>query len=145
MDVAQGQVNGRRITSRLGHIVELADGGTPETQHVLLQLADQKSRLRLGKDRVDVEVPGGVPIAMKSGDSSLTIGADGSITIRGTSVTIEAQHMVSISTTARGGQAELKAGGVTVESEFQTAIKGGAIQVEASELAEIKGPMVKIN
>src|SRR5690606_13076623 len=49
---ASGSVDARRITSRLGHVVELGDGGEPATQHVLLGLANGGSppdhKLRLG-------------------------------------------------------------------------------------------------
>jgi uncharacterized protein involved in type VI secretion and phage assembly len=142
-DVASGKVNGRRITSRLGHIVELADGDAPATQHVLLQLAGEKSKLRLGKDKVDLEVPSGVPVVLKSGQGSITIGADGSITLKGTNIVLEAEQKLSMSANA---QAELKGtAGVTIQSSGQTAVKGSMVQVEGSGMVEVKGGMVQIN
>ena len=142
-DVKEGKVNGRRITSRLGHLVELADGESPETQHVLLQLEGGNSKLRLGKDKVDLEVPSGVPVTIKSGEGSITIGKDGSITLSGPTVTIEAKQKLSVSA---GAQAELKSnGGLTMQASGQTAVKGAMLQVEATGIAEIKGSMVKIN
>jgi len=142
-DVEQGAVNGRRITSRLGHFVELGDGTSPDAQHVLLELAGGKSKLRLGKDRVDLEVPAGVPVALKSGQGSITIGDDGSVTLKGTKIVIEGDQKVSITSQ---GQAEFKGGpSTTVESSGQMVVKGTMVQIEGSGITEVKGSMVKIN
>jgi hypothetical protein len=141
--VEHGKVDGRRITSRLGHYVELGDGDSPDKQHVMLMLAGEKSKLRLGKDRVDLDVPAGVPVVLKSGKASITLGDDGSITLKGAKIVIDGEESVSIST---NGEAKLTAvDGATVESRGQTAIKGISTQMEASGVVQIKGSLVNIN
>jgi uncharacterized protein involved in type VI secretion and phage assembly len=143
VDVAEGELNARRITSRLGHFIEIGDGAAADAQHVLLGLKGDESKLRLGKDQVDLQVPSGVPIALKSGNSSITIGKDGSITIKGSKLVIQADESISATT---NGKVEVKGtGGMTVESSAQTVIKGSLLQVEGSGLTEIKGSLVKIN
>ena len=142
-DVERGEINSRSITSRLGHVIEFGDGTSPDKQHVLLELAGNKTKFRLGKDKVDLEAPSGVPIVLKSGEGSITIGKDGSITISGTSVTIQGQQKVAIESKA---QAELKGtAGVTIQTNAQAALKGSIVQVEGQGMTEIKGGLVKIN
>ena len=141
--VEQGKVDGRRITSRLGHYVEFGDGTSPDKQHVVLMLAGEKSKLRLGKDRVDLEVPAGVPVVMKSGDASITLGDDGSITLKGAKIVIDGEQSVSITT---NGDAKLTGTkSATVQSQAQTAVKGVTTDLEGSAMMQIKGGLVKIN
>jgi uncharacterized protein involved in type VI secretion and phage assembly len=142
-DVDQGKVDGRRITSRLGHYVELGDGSSADKQHVMLMLAGQKSKLRLGKDRVDLEVPAGVPVALKSGNASITLGDDGSITLKGAKIVIEGDQSVAIS--AKGNVKLVGDQSATVESKLQAAVKGAQTDLEGSGIMQIKGGLVKIN
>lgn len=142
-DVQAGTVTARRITSRLGHIVELSDGKDPGTQHVLVQLADGNSKIRLGKDRVDVAVPGGVPMKLAAGSSSIEIGQDGSITLTGTTVTVKAQQAFSLT----APKAEIKADAqLALEGGGQATLKSnGMLQVQATGPLQAKGATVMIN
>lgn len=140
--VANGTVSKRRITSRLGHFVELADGTDPANQHIGLTLAGGNHKVRLGKDRLDAAVPAGVPIAIKSGDASLEIGNDGSITISGQKITLKSKTDVEISGLNIVAKASVKA-----------AISGTQVEVKASATGEVsaggpltlKGAMVAVN
>ena len=134
---------GRRITSKNKYIVELADGPSPDKQHVLLQLDDVKAKIRLGKDKVEVESPGGKPISLKSGNSLIEIGQDGSITIKGTNVTIESQGELKLSGMNASVAAEAKA---EISAKAMLAVKSdGMGEVAASGIMTVKGAMVKIN
>ena len=134
---------GRRITSKKGYIVELADGTAPDQQHVLLQLDDVKAKIRLGKDKVEVESPSGKPISLKSGDSSIEIGPDGSITIKGTKVTIEAKTELKLSGANASIAAQAKA---ELSGQAAVSVKSGGMgEVAATGPLTVKGAMVAIN
>jgi uncharacterized protein involved in type VI secretion and phage assembly len=140
--VEGGKVESRGLTSRLGHVVQLADGEEPEKQFIILQLAGQKHTLRLGKDKVDLEVPGGTPLNIKAGNTSMSFADDGSITIQGTNVTIKAQQNLSLECT----QGSLKANAqLNIEGSAQTSVKGAMVQVEGSGVVGVKGGIVQIN
>ena len=141
--VKSGQVQTRRITSRLGHIIELSDGSDPATQHLLLQLSTATHKIRLGADKLDIEVAGGKPISIKAGSASFEIDASQNVTIKGNKVTIEAQTELALKGNSKVGvtsQGQLAVQGSMV------AIKGqGTTSVEASGPLTLKGAMVAIN
>ena len=58
----------RRITSRLGHVVELSDGTSADKQHVLLKLGNAEHKLRLGADAFAIEIAQGKPLSIKAGE-----------------------------------------------------------------------------
>jgi uncharacterized protein involved in type VI secretion and phage assembly len=80
----------RRITSRLGHVVELSDGTSADKQHVLLKLGNAAHKLRLGADAFAIEIAQGKPLSIKAGDAKFEIDASGNITIEGTSISLKA-------------------------------------------------------
>ncbi|HEU5270760.1 MAG TPA: VgrG-related protein [Jatrophihabitans sp.] len=141
--VKSGQVQTRRITSRLGHIIELADGTDPANQHVLLQLSTTSHKIRLGADKLEVEVAAGKPVSIKSGSASFEIDASQNVTIKGTKVTIQADTELDLKgnskvSVASQGQLDLQGS--------MTSLKGQATtQVEASGALTLKGGMVAIN
>jgi uncharacterized protein involved in type VI secretion and phage assembly len=141
--VKSGAVQSRRITSRLGHVIELADGTDPATQHVLLQLSTTTHKIRLGADKLEIEVAGGKPVSIKSGSASFEIDASQNVTIKGNKVTIEAQTELALTGNSKVGvtsQGQLAVQGSMV------AVKGqGTTSVEASGPLTLKGAMVAIN
>lgn len=140
--VADGRVKHRRLTSRLGHVIELGDGSGAAEQHVLLALAGQKHRLRLGKDKAAVEVPTGVPLRLAAGDSSIELDGKGGITIDATKITIKAKQAVDVS----GLEVGLKASTKLSASGLQAELKGSTtVAVEGGASTTIKGGMVQIN
>jgi len=130
--VQAGTVSKRRITSRLGHFVELADGTEPAAQHIQLSLAGDKHLVRLGKDRLDATVPAGTPVTIKSGDASIEIGQDGSITLSGQKITLKSKTDVEISGL-----------NITAKASVKAAISGAMTEVKASASGEVSagGPM----
>jgi len=141
--VKQGKVASRRITSRTGNFVELADAAGSDVDHILLQLAGGKGTVLLGADKLDVEVPQGNPVTIKAGQAKFEIAKDGSVTIEGTNVTIKAKAKVNIEGT----------GGLSAKSSAITAVEGMQVQVKGQAMASVegggqlalKGGMVAIN
>jgi len=139
---ANGAVVTRALTSRLGHTLEMADGTTPATQHVLLATEGLTHRLRLGKDRADLEVPDGVPMTIASGSASIAFDGKGGIVIDATTITLKAKTTVEVT----GTDVAAKANGTLALQGTQASFKGtGTGVVEAGGILEVKGAMVKIN
>lgn len=139
--VADGAVAHRTLTSRLGHVVELADGRGPDTQHIRLALAGGEARLRIGKDKADLTLPDGVPLTIASGSSSIKLDGNGAITLSGTTISIKATQdltLEGVQVTAKGTakvaasapEVDLKADGTaTLQSSGITAVKGSMVQI----------------
>ncbi len=142
--VANGKVNYRRITSRSNHMIELADGDTPTTQHLLLKHGTKTThRLRIGADRFDIEVGEGVPLTIKAGSAKFDISNSGDVTIEGTNITLKAKAKVSIE---GGAQVAIKGNaGASLEGAKVDVKATGMATLEASGVATIKGATVMIN
>lgn len=144
-DTVEGdKVKYRRITSRKGHLLEFADGDAPADQHVLMSSRNGEHRIRLGNDRLDLEV-GNVPLFIRNGaGASIELTAAGDLVLKGKNVTIESTGGASTLTAATDltlkGTTALKAQGATVS------VKGSAsTTVEASGVMAVKGATVAIN
>lgn len=141
--VKEGKVSGRRITSRLGHVVELADGLTPSEQYILLALAGHEQKINFAKDKVEVTVPEGVPFTLKVGSSSLKFDEAGSLAIEALNVSIKAKAQLSLQAEA---EASLKGAMLALEAEAEASLKGNAeVSVQAEGATMIKGGTVMIN
>lgn len=141
--VESGRVVTRTLTSRRGHILEMSDGDAATAQHVLLALEGGEHRIRLGKDRMDIEVPGDVPLSIKVGQASITFDTQGGITIDAKTITLKAQQKVDVQSSvdvAVKATAGLALSGATasLKAQAQGVVESGGIQ-------EVKGAMVKIN
>ena len=141
--VAEGKVVTRTLTSRRGHVVELSDGEQTSAQHVLLALEGAAHRIRLGKDRVDIEAPANVPLAITVGSASITFDGKGAVTIDATSITLKAKESVTVQSTA---DVAVKATAGLTLTGATTSLKAQAQGVvESGGIQEVKGAMVKIN
>ncbi|GAA1621596.1 phage baseplate assembly protein V [Georgenia ruanii] len=140
--IASGKVVNRRFTSRLGHVVELGDGTAPGDQHVLLALAGEGHKVRLGKDRADIEVPAGVPLRLAAGNAEIVLDGKGAIEISGLKISIKATQDLELSGLNVNAKAVAKAAISGAQAEVQgsatAAVQGGATTT-------IKGGMVQIN
>ncbi len=140
--VANSKVDKRRITSRAGHFMEFGDGDATTDQHISFTLAGAEHQLVLGKEKFEATVPAGKPMTIKSGNSSIAIAADGSITIQGKKITLKADTDVEVS----GVNVTTKASVKAETSGTQIAIKGSATtEVSAGGSMTIKGAMVAVN
>ena len=140
--VANNKVEKRRITSRLGHYVELGDGTAPAAQHIAMMLAGGAHTVRLGKDKLTAEVPSGTPVTIKSGTASFDISDSGAITISGTSITLKAQQDVTIEGLNILTKAKVKA--ATSATMFEASATATA-KVSATGPLVLGGAIVKVN
>lgn len=141
--VKEGKVPARRITSRLGHVVELADGTAPADQYILLALAGKEQKLNFAKDKVELTIPAGVPLTIKVGNSSLAFDAQGSLTIKAVNVDIEAQGNLTMKS---NGPASLKTSAqLALEGTAEASLKGTMVEVNGNATTMVKGGMVQIN
>ncbi|MEO9325432.1 phage baseplate assembly protein V [Nocardioides sp. C4-1] len=140
-DIDQDKIKYRRITSRLGHVVELADGSAEADQHILLTLAGKKHKIRLGADQLDV-VTDGTPISMTNGQAKVVLAKNGDITIDGNNIEIKAKAEIKVTATNKvtvkgtagadllGAQVKVKADGVaSVEASGPLTIKGATVAI----------------
>ena len=140
--VASGAVEHRRLTSRLGHVLELADGTGPSTQHIRMALAGEEVSLRLGKDRADLKLPSGVPLRIESGSSSIELDGNGAITLSGTTISLKATQGLTL----EGNEVTAKATAKFAASGAEAELKGtGTTTVQSSGVTSVKGTMVAIN
>jgi len=138
-----GKVDYRRITSRTGHLIEIADTLKDPNSHILLKLKDGQHRIRLGMDRCDIEMPAGKPFLLKVGNASIEITASGDINIKGVNINLESQANTKVD-----AKANLDAKGMVA-----TNIEGATVSIkakataslEASGPVSVKGAMVAIN
>ena len=140
--VENNAISKRRLTSRLGHFVELGDGTSPATQHVLMQLAGGTHSVRLGKDKLVGSVPAGTPVTLQSGSSKIEIADDGSITIKGRKISLIADTDVSVEGLNITHKAKVKA--ATSATQVETSATATA-KLSASGVVEISGAIVKVN
>lgn len=132
----------RRITSRLGHVIELADGTAETDQHVKLMLTGGSNLLRIGADKCDLEMASGKPLTIKAGDTQFAIDAQGNVTISGNKITIDAKQDLVLqglnvsmkgqvkSEIQGGAQVDVKSDGMgNVQSSGPLALKGATVAI----------------
>jgi uncharacterized protein involved in type VI secretion and phage assembly len=142
--VDDGKVSARQITSRLGHTIALSDGDGDAEQFVSIVLAGEKHKIRLGKDKTDVEIPSGQELTIKAGDTKIAFNASGDINIEGNNINIKAKQNIKLESQM---DTEVKATmNLKLDGAVETKIHGANVGVEADATATIKGSaMVKIN
>jgi uncharacterized protein involved in type VI secretion and phage assembly len=140
--VQDGTVMTRRMTSRLGHYLEFADGTAPPDQHVALILAGEQHLFKLSKQQVDLQVPSGIPVNVVAGETFIKFGQDGSIDIEGLNITIKAKNNLTL----QGVQGSIKASAqLALEGTAQASMKGAMVQISGDATTAIKGGIVQIN
>jgi uncharacterized protein involved in type VI secretion and phage assembly len=140
--IADGTVQSRGLTSRLGHGVQMLDGTDPGKQAIELSLAGGQHVMHMGKDKMTVTVPSGYEFSITAGESSIKIGTDGGITISAPKITLTGQESVQ----ASGGQISLSADGqLSMEGQAQASLKGAMVQIQAEGPLQAKGEPVMIN
>jgi type VI secretion system secreted protein VgrG len=123
---------------------------------------DGNEKLTVGKDhKINVgaafELIAADQITLTTGQSSLVMKKDGTIELRGMTITVSGSQTVTVkgnvgvtaqvsSTSVKLDPAELKLAAVMVEIDgsAQTQVKGAVVQVSASGMAQISGPMIMI-
>ena len=140
--VAGGKVARRVLASRVGHQLELGDGDGPDQRHIALALADGKTKLRLGEDKVDIESPSGNPVTIRSGSTTIVVTSNGDVTVEGGSVSLKGRQKLTL----QAPNVEISAdSSLKVTSSGQLELGGAMAKVQASGILELKGSLTKIN
>jgi uncharacterized protein involved in type VI secretion and phage assembly len=139
-NVESGAVNYRRINSRVGHLIELADGTSADKKHILLKTSNGHL-IRVGEDKVEVTTAN-KPISITNGNATIEFANNGDVKIEGMNITIKADGALKLegmsgveiktSSTAKleGGIVNVKAQGMgTVEAGGIMAVKGSAVMI----------------
>lgn len=140
--IVEGKVQERQITSRLGHVIRLVDGTSPEEQAVVLELAGKQHILHLGKDKLAMSVPESTPVEITAGDAKLELAADGSASLQAKSVSIKAETKISL----QSAQIELNADEqLSLQSYGMASLKGDTVSLQADGPLQAQGEPVMIN
>ena len=135
-----GKVEYRRINSRLGHVIEIADGTGPDTKHILLKTSNGHL-IRVGEDKLELKVVN-KPVSITNGQAKIEFSDSGDITIEGMNVTIKAKTALKL----EGVQVESKASGTAkVEGAMIDVKASGTATVDGGGMLTLKGGMVAIN
>jgi type VI secretion system secreted protein VgrG len=123
---------------------------------------DGTEKLTVGKDqKINVgaafELVAADQITLTTGQSSLVMKKDGTIELKGMTITIEGTQSVTVkgnvgvtlqvsSTSVKLDPAQLKLAAtmIAIEGSAQTQVKGAIVQVSAQGMAQISGPMIMI-
>jgi uncharacterized protein involved in type VI secretion and phage assembly len=143
LDVAQSDTKDKRIiVSRTGHKLTFFDGQDPAKSNVSIVLGDDKTKLHLGKDKVEL-ISNDKSIEIKHTKGSILLKDSGDIEIKGMNIKIAAQQNL-----------ELEGTNVTIKGKANTQIaaqaalelKGGAsAKLQATGITEVKGSLLKLN
>ncbi len=144
---SDGSVAKRTIKTRAGHVIELSDGkkGTAAgnaQRYVKIALADGKTKVHVGEDKIEVNAADGKPITIKAGKASVALSGSGDVTVKGVNVTLEGSAKVTI----KAPQVVVDAtSALQLKAAAQAELKAAMVKVEASGIAQIKGSMLKLN
>lgn len=140
--VADGKVQQRGMRSRLGHVINLLDGTEPANEAIEIQLAGGEHTIHLGKDKLAITVPSGLPVEITAGDSSLKFGDDGALTITAPQITLTADEKIAMS----GAQITANAdASLSLQSDGGISLQGDMISLSSDGPLSAEGQPVMIN
>ncbi|HLI02450.1 MAG TPA: VgrG-related protein [Acidimicrobiales bacterium] len=140
--ITDGAVQQRSLTSRLGHVIQLLDGTEPATQAIELTLAGGEHKLHMGKDKTTLSLPASYELSITAGETSITIGTDGGVTITAPKITLTGEQAVQ----ATAAQVSLSADTeLSLQGDVQAALKGGMVQIQSEGPLQAQGEPVMIN
>ncbi len=141
--VTNSEVTEWTLRDRGGHSFSFRSGDADTARNVELKLADGKTKLFVGQDKVELWAAEGKPLQLKSGQGSITITANGDIEIKGNKVSITATQDL----TGKGMKVELTADtAVKVQANTALELKASAsAKLDGGGMTEVKGGIVKIN
>ncbi|HEX3542807.1 MAG TPA: VgrG-related protein [Acidimicrobiales bacterium] len=125
--------------SKSGHIVEVREGPQPANNHVLISLADGKTKLLLAGDQVTLTTPNTLSI---TADRGVSITTKGDITLDATNISLKAKAKVSIEAVQieEAAKAVLKLSGAQAQVNAQA-----TLSLEGGAMTEVKGALLKLN
>lgn len=140
--ILNGKVQSRTLASRLGHVVALLDGTTPDKQAIDLVLAGKKTAVHIGKDKVTIKAPTGVPIEVSSGSTSIKLTDSGDVKVNGVNVSIQASTKLSLKAPVIQVSADTE---LQMSGKATLGMSGALVKVSADAELKLAGAMVMIN
>ena len=131
------------LADRGGHAFSFRSGTGDATRNVELKLADGKTKLFVGQDKVELWAAEGKPLQLKSGQGSITITANGEIEIKGVKITLTGTQEIK----AKAMKVELAAD-TTMKLQAQAGLElkaSTSAKLDGGGMTEIKGGIVKVN
>ncbi|MBR0655527.1 type VI secretion system Vgr family protein [Plastoroseomonas arctica] len=157
-DETQHVINNRKINVDGTHTetikgitsITVAEGNYTHSVAANTALRSSKNQHKITSTAADVLVTAKTQIKLEVGDSSITMLADGTITIQGKNISILGSDSVTVSSTkvqiTGSGEAKIGVGSqATVYDKQKVATSGAAINSAAVGQHEITGAIVKIN
>jgi uncharacterized protein involved in type VI secretion and phage assembly len=126
-NVGNGKVSYRRITSRLGHIIELYDGESDAEKYVQLKTKGGHY-VKVAEDKLELKVAN-KPITITNGPAKIEFSDKGNITIDGVDITIKGSGAVKIEGTSEA----------TVKSTASAKLEGNVVEVKGTNAGSIDG------
>ena len=142
VDEGTGTLVRRGLYSRLDNALEVLDGDAPDKQAIELRLGGGEHKVHLGKDKLAVSVPGGYPVEVSAGGTSIKIGNDGAVTISAPQVSITAEEKFSVSAPKISLAADAQ---LSLQSEGTVSLQGADVSVSAEGPLSASGQPVMIN
>ncbi|MDR1735338.1 MAG: phage baseplate assembly protein V [Oscillospiraceae bacterium] len=120
------------VKSESGHVIEIDE----KAKKIKIQTNDGKQKLELDENGTSVKLESGDKLDIKAETITIT----GKITLKGQSVTLDAENALTL----KGKQVKLD--GSTAKLNAQSAeLTGANVKVESSGILTLKGSMTKIN
>ena len=131
------------LKDRVGHAMSFRSGDGDNKRNVELLLADGKTKLFLGQDKVELWADQGKPLQLKSGQGSITITANGDIEIKGNKITITGTQEIAAKATSVKLNADAT---MSLQAQATLELKSSAsAKLDGGGMTEIKGGIVKVN
>ncbi len=142
IEIQDGKVQSRAMTSRLGHVIAFLDGSTPDKQAIELQLAGKNTAVHLGKDKVTVTAPGGTPVEITAGETSVKFSKSGDASIEATNINLKAKAKISLQAPQIAVQADTT---LDMKSSLEAKLSGNILEMQGQTVAKLAGGIVAIN
>jgi phage protein D/phage baseplate assembly protein gpV len=135
---SSGVVERQRLTTRVGHVIELVDAAGKEA--ITITYKDGKTRVNIDKEGVAIEAPTGRVLV--DAQSKIDVKSKGPVSVEAAQVTIKATGRLAL----EGAAVSIKATG-SLELQGATAkLAGqGTTSVESNGITLVKGSLLKLN
>jgi len=140
--IKDGKISSRSVRSRVGHYVDFVDDSPSESPAIALGLGSGGTpgtdyRMRIGEDRLDIEVPEGTPIAIKAGKAQITFTDSSAIEMRADNITVKADSTLTL----EGADVKVKGtSSVKIEQgSNKIGLDAGGLKAEGAPRASFKG------
>lgn len=142
VQIQDGKVQSRAMTSRLGHAIAFLDGADTDKQAIQMWVAGKETLLHMGKDKVSLVVGQGKPFELIAGPAKIQISKEGDLSMKAPNISIEADQKLSLKAVEIAVEATTT---LDMKSNFETKLAGAMLEMKAQGVAKLGGAMVEIN